>query len=194
MVDSKAIGDIRFVDIKLRQPLVPIIVGQSDNLENWRTKPEVAGGGYFYDLASHQLDYLDFLFGPIIRANGMAKSMARGYQAEDTTLGTFEFETGVMGTGTWCFVASPESEIEETTIYGSKGSITFPFFTGTHVVLKIDGEKEQRFEFEMPKHIQQPLIQRMVDELNGKGKCPSTGVSGARTNWVMEQICQRVDL
>jgi hypothetical protein len=30
----------------------------------------------------------------------------------------------------------------------------------------------------------------MVDELNGEPiKCPSTGTSAARTNWVMEEIC-----
>ena len=40
----------------------------------------------------------------------------------------------------------------------------------------------------MPKHIQEPLIQTVVDDLLGKGECPSTGKSGARTNWVLEQI------
>ena len=39
--------------------------------------------------------------------------------------------------------------------------------------------------FDMPKHIQQPLIQTIVDELQGKGICPSTGISGARTNKIM---------
>jgi predicted dehydrogenase len=194
LIDSEAIGDVRFLDIKLRQPMVPSIVGQNDNLDNWRTQPGIAGGGYFYDLASHQLDFLDFLFGPVIKAKGIAKNMGKSYQAEDTTMGVFEFERGVMGTGNWCFAVSPESEIEETTIYGSMGRISFPFFTGTHVTLKVDGEKEQIFNFEMPKHIQQPLIQSMVDELNGKGECLSTGVSAARTNWVMEQICHRVDV
>ena len=36
--------------------------------------------------------------------------------------------------------------------------------------------------------LQMQLIQTIVDELRGSGNCPSTGVSGARTNWVMEQI------
>jgi len=41
---------------------------------------------------------------------------------------------------------------------------------------------------ELPKHIQRPLIQSIVEELLGKGSCPSTGVTAARTNWVMEEI------
>ena len=39
-----------------------------------------------------------------------------------------------------------------------------------------------------PEHVHQPLIQTIVDELNGNGKCPSTGESGARTARVMDAI------
>ena len=39
-----------------------------------------------------------------------------------------------------------------------------------------------------PPHVQQPLIQAIVDSLNGAGRCPSTGDSGARTTWVMDQM------
>jgi hypothetical protein len=41
---------------------------------------------------------------------------------------------------------------------------------------------------EYPQHVQQPLIQMVVDDLNGTGTCPSTGESAARTTWVMDQI------
>ena len=47
------------------------------------------------------------------------------------------------------------------------------------------------FSFDLPQHIQQPLIQSVVDDLLGTGECPSTGVSGARTNRVMEQLVCR---
>jgi len=39
-----------------------------------------------------------------------------------------------------------------------------------------------------PPHVQQPLIQTVVDHLNGLGQCPSTGDSAARTTRVMDQI------
>jgi predicted dehydrogenase len=195
LVDNGAIGNIRFIDIKVHKSLHPDIVGQSDNENNWRTKPEIAGAGYFYDLASHQLDYFDFLLGPIIKANGLAKNFGGIYQVEDTTLGTFEFESGALGMGSWCFATGENSELEKTIIYGAKGRIEFSFFEGMEVDLFVDGQPNQTFKFDMPEHIQQPLIQDMVDELNGKNaKCASTGVSGARTNWAMEQICRRVDI
>jgi predicted dehydrogenase len=194
LIDKGAIGDIRFVDVKIHKSLHPDIVGQSKNINNWRTQPDIAGGGYFYDLAAHQLDFLDYLFGPIVQAHGIAKNCGGLYKAEDTTLGTFVFENGVVGMGSWCFSVSKEAELEKTIIYGSKGSIEFPFFVGFDVTVKMDGQPTKLFKFEMPEHIQQPLIQTIVDELNGVGKCPSTGVSGARTNWVLEQICKRIDM
>jgi hypothetical protein len=41
-----------------------------------------------------------------------------------------------------------------------------------------------------PEHVQQPLIQTMVDELLGRGTCPSTGESGARTSRVMDRMLE----
>jgi hypothetical protein len=46
----------------------------------------------------------------------------------------------------------------------------------------------QEFTIGYPEHIQQPLIQSVVDALNGAGICPSTGESAARTSWVMDQM------
>jgi len=42
-----------------------------------------------------------------------------------------------------------------------------------------------------PPHVQQPLIQQVVDELTGVGKCPSTGETAARTSWVMDRMLER---
>ncbi|MCK4793694.1 MAG: hypothetical protein KAV87_58740 [Desulfobacteraceae bacterium] len=41
-------------------------------------------------------------------------------------------------------------------------------------------------------HIQQPLIQTIVDELTGAGRCPSTGNSAAQTSWVIDKILNRI--
>ena len=40
----------------------------------------------------------------------------------------------------------------------------------------------------MPRHVQQNLIQLVVDDLRGKGKSPSDGYSAARTSWVMDEV------
>jgi predicted dehydrogenase len=188
LLTEGVIGDVRFVDIKIHKPLKPDIVGASDKKDNWRVFPDVAGGGYFYDLGSHQLDLMDFLFGTITSASGFAANQAGLYPAEDIVLGSFQFENGILGQGSWCFNAPLSSQTELTTVYGSKGQLSFTFFSNYHITLKIDGKRTKTLKFEMPQHIQQPLIQTIVDELRGNGKCISTGVSGARTNRVLEMM------
>lgn len=188
LIGEGAIGEVRFVDIRVHKPLRPDIVGASGQADNWRIFPEIAGGGYFYDLGSHQLDLMDFFFGPIVEVRGLAANQARAYPAEDIVLGAFRFESGVLGQGSWCFSTSESSDLELTTIYGSSGQLSFTFFNNYRITLRQDGRSPETFTVEMPKHIQQPHIQSIVDELRGKGTCPSTGVSGARTNWVMGRL------
>jgi len=185
------IGDIRYVNILLNKTLQPDIVWASGHDDNWRIVPEISGGGYFFDLASHQLDIMDFLFGPIQNAQGVARNQANLYTAEDIVMGTFHFDGGIVGQGTWCFTTSKISDKEVTTIVGSEGQVSFPFFSDHSVTLEVEGKEKEVMKFDIPVNIQQPLIQSIVDELRGDGKCPSTGVSGARTNRVMEILSQK---
>lgn len=186
LLEAGEIGTVRTVQINLKQALTPNLVSNSE--ENWRVIPEISGGGYFYDLASHQLDLLDFFFGKITHASGYSTNQAKAYPAEDLVTGSFVFENGVIGTGNWCFTTSDASEIDEMVIDGSMGQIRFSTFGEGAFALLRPNKNPLHFHLELPMHIQRPLIQSIVEELLGKGNCPSTGVSAARTNWVMEEI------
>jgi predicted dehydrogenase len=183
LVEAQAIGDICFVTITLYQPVHQEELDPA-NLP-WRVIPEIAGGGRFVDLASHMLDFLDYVLGPIRSVQGFATNQAKYYPAEDIVTGTFVFESGVQGVGTWCFTSFDELDLTE--IVGSEGKISYSTYGADPVILTTrDGVTE--FSSEYPPHIQQPLIQTVVDELTGVGRCPSTGESAARTTWVMDQI------
>lgn len=184
LIEAGAIGDIRFVNISLCQRPLRRPELETDNLP-WRVIPEIAGGGLFVDLASHMLDYLDDALGPISQANGFAANQGGYYPAEDIVSGSFVFESGVQGVGNWCFTAF--HEVDRIEISGSGGTITFPTFMKRPVVLTTAAGVTE-FVLEDPLHIQQPLIQTVVDALNGEGHCPSTGESAARTSWVMDQM------
>jgi len=54
-------------------------------------------------------------------------------------------------------------------------------------------EGTEQFAFERPEHVQQPLIQAVVDKLLGGGKCPGTEETAARTNRVMDQLTRGLD-
>ena len=155
-----------------------------DKSKGWRFDPSIGGAGEFLDLASHGLDILDFLVSPITRAEGYALNTGKAYNAEDVTAACFEFQSGVVGTGIWNFNADHSDN--RITFTGSKGELQIPVFSDTDIVLKRNG-KEETFAAPNPPHVHQPLIQTIVNELRGKGQCPSTGLSGARTSWVMDQ-------
>jgi predicted dehydrogenase len=149
----------------------------------------VSGGGLFFDLASHTLDILDFLLGPIKEAQGFASNQAGYYRAEDIVTGTYRFESGIHGVGKWCFSAFENVDVNE--IVGSKGKITFSTFGDEPIVLTTASGKEQ-WSFERPQHVHQPLVETIVAELTENyGQCPSNGESGARTNWVMGELVKR---
>jgi 1,5-anhydro-D-fructose reductase (1,5-anhydro-D-mannitol-forming) len=184
LIDGGAIGAVRFVTVRLYQPPMKEDLDAA-NLP-WRVRPEIAGAGRFLDLASHMLDLLDFLLGPIVKADGQAANHGGLYPAEDVVVGSFAFASGPVGTGVWCF--SSHHRRDEIEIVGEAGRICFSTFAASDPVrLESTGEAED-FAIEHPPHIQQPMIQAIVDELNGNGTSPSTGETGARTSKVMDQL------
>jgi predicted dehydrogenase len=181
-VESGILGEIRFVSVTLYEPL-----SQDINQERlpWRLIPEIAGGGLFADLACHTLDFLDFVFGPIRSVVGTAVNQAGCYRAEDLVSGTFVFERGTVGSGIWCF--SAYAKMDRNEIVGTKGRMTFSTF-GTEPAQVVTKAGAFEVSAETPPHVHQPLIQSIVDELNGEGRCPSSGESAARTTRVMDVL------
>jgi predicted dehydrogenase len=185
LVEMGAIGLPLTVNIRLYKAYG--LKDQHPDKQDWHVNPEIGGAGHFYDMASHQFDYLYFVFGPITEVHGIAKNLAGYYSAEDTVSATFTFGSGVAGTGSWCFVVSPEAEEDVIEITGTKGKLIFSCFQLGDVQL-VTTERTSYFNFQNPENISGLLIKQVVDELLGKGKCVSTGSSAARTNWVMGEI------
>ena len=48
----------------------------------------------------------------------------------------------------------------------------------------------EQFAIPNPDHVAQPLIQLIVDDLLGRGTCPSTGESARRTSAVMDHVLE----
>ena len=185
IVDSGALGKILTVNLQLYKEAME--KDQPIESMHWHVFPEIAGAGHFYDLASHQLDFLDFVFGPVKSVSGQATNRASYYPAEDTVSASFRFESGIIGSGSWSFVAEKTTERDIMEIIGTAGKLSFPCFATEGLSFENpDGKLD--FPFERPDHVAGGLIQLVINELRGVGKCPSTGISGARTSWVLEEI------
>ena len=184
LIEEGAIGDVRLVSYVQRRTLDETI---DQAPENWRTRPEVSGGGYFVDMGSHVLDLMEFLFGPVTEASGVACRMAGTYAAEDTVAASLLVGGRVPMSGNWCFAAS--DTIEECRILGSDGALSFAILdVGDPVRLERNGSVIAQEAFEVPEWVHEPFIGNITDALLGRAEAVCTGESGARTARVVDAI------
>lgn len=190
IVDTGEIGKVVNVQVRFSVPPRDLDYNSQENLP-WRLQPDIAGGGYFYDLAPHQLDLLQNLFGVIIKAHGYCANRAHLYKAEDTVSAVFRFETGIVGSGSWCFVGHQSARDDRIEVIGEKGTLSFSVFTYDPITL-VTSEGRQQISVPNPTHVQLPIIKSVIEDLQGIGECECTSVSATPVNWVMDRILNKV--
>jgi predicted dehydrogenase len=153
----------------------------------WRLQPDISGGGYFYDLAPHQLDLMQHLFGVIVQANGICANRGGLYAAEDSVSACFQFENGVVGSGSWCFVGHSSAEEDRIEVIGDRGMLSFSVFNYEPIRL-ITSEGSSTIAVPNPPYVQLPIIKAVIEDLQGFGKCTCTSISATPVNWVMDRI------
>jgi len=185
IIDKKMIGEIRLVSVLFCRP-----PQKQDYCEKkwWRLNPDISGGGYFIDSASHMIDLLCYFFEEISYVSGEFSNQANLYTPEDIVSCNFLFKNGIHGVGCWCYTSG--THMDYTVIVGSNGKISYETKSNSPIKLEIKGKQEKLYFIE-PKYIQKPLIQTIVDELLGEGRCPSNGKSGALTNWFIDNILKK---
>ncbi|HMG83339.1 MAG TPA: Gfo/Idh/MocA family oxidoreductase [Ferruginibacter sp.] len=167
MIGENTIGEIKLIQLKMLQPHQSAIIATSE--ENWRVDPAIAGGGLFFDLAPHQLDIISYIFGKYINCAGTSVNNAKLYEAEDTVVGYINLPNDILFSGSWCFT-TPGIKEDECRIIGEKGSISFPFFGNTLEL--ITDERKEELSFEHPTHIQEPMINKVVQYFLGNEPNP----------------------
>jgi len=170
LLDTGRIGTVRTVQLRLWQSRSPDLV--TKGAADWRTDPTISGGGYFFDLAPHQLDLMLYFFGLPISFEGFSQIQDAASAVADQTTGTILFEHQVVFNGSWCFNVRQEDQVDHCEIIGSRGKITFSIF-GNSVAVQSDDE-ENEFVFEHPEHIQYPMIASTVAFFEGNGPNPAS--------------------
>lgn len=179
LLRESAIGRLTSVQVEVFDRLA-----EGERARAWRFEPAIAGGGLFLDVGSHCMDMIDFLVGSVQEVSAVALNTGASYEAEDVTVAAFRAGVEVAGSGVWNFNA--DRSFDQIRLVGQQGTIAFPMFTDSDVILSTRGE-DRCFPVRNPPHVHQPLIQTIVDELKGQGRCESTGRSGSRTAWIMER-------
>ncbi|CAN5460833.1 Gfo/Idh/MocA family oxidoreductase [soil metagenome] len=170
LLAKDTIGEVRTVQIRMWQNRKPQLI--ADVEDNWRVNPELSGGGYFHDLAPHQLDLMLFYFGEPEKYHGFSLNQSGFTPADDHVCGQILFKNKVVVNGSWCFNVAESEWTDTCEIIGTKGKIIFPFF-GTYITWKNE-EQEQTLNFTHPQHIQQPMIEKIVAYFKDEGPNPCT--------------------
>lgn len=189
IVERGQIGTILNVQVRYTEPLRQLdreLIEAGDELP-WRLQPDIAGGGYFYDMAPHQLDLLQDMFGVILEARGIRANRGGFYDAEDSVSACFRFENGLPGSGSWCYAAHESAREDCIEIIGTRGQVSFSVFDYRPIRLQTSGSDEY-IQVPNPPYVQYPLIKSVIEHLQGLGVCTCTSVSATPVNWVMDRI------
>ena len=189
LVKEGAVGKV--VNVQIRFAVPPRDLDYNRTNLPWRVQADIAGGGYFYDLAPHQIDLLQQMFGPILEAEGFTANRGGLYAAEDTLSACFRFADGLPGSGSWCFVAHESAKEDSIEIVGEKGSLSFSVFTYRPIVLHNENGV-QEFTVPNPDFVQLPLIRQVVEHLQDKAICHADCVSATPVNWVVDRILGKI--
>src|SRR5579872_6838624 len=147
---------------------------------SWLVDPAKAGGGPLFDIASHRIDVLNFLFGQPQRAAGQLSNVVHHYAVEDNATVMIEYAGGVRGIvdARWHSKVSRD----ECRIRGTDGEMELSPLNGPDLIYP--GGRDN-----LPPHtnLHYPMLENFVDAVEDKGTLLSSGATAFWTDWVTER-------
>jgi predicted dehydrogenase len=151
-----------------------------DGERSWLLDPAKAGGGPLFDIASHRIDVLNFLFGEPLRVSGHLSNVVHHYAVEDNATVMIDYESGVRG----IVDVRWHSKIkrDECRIRGTEGEMDLSPLNGPELVYPGGSEN-------LPPHtnLHYPMIENFVDAILGKAPLLASGATSIWTDWVTER-------
>jgi 1,5-anhydro-D-fructose reductase (1,5-anhydro-D-mannitol-forming) len=153
----------------------------------WLVDPTKAGGGPLFDIASHRIDVLNFLFGQPSRVSGHLSNVVHHYTVEDNATVMIDYENGVRGVVDVRWHSKVKRD--ECRIRGTDGEMDLTPLNGPELVYP--GGREI-----LPPHanLHYPMLENFVNAVLGKAPLLSSGESAWWTDWVIERAWQTVRL
>jgi 1,5-anhydro-D-fructose reductase (1,5-anhydro-D-mannitol-forming) len=148
---------------------------------SWLVDPAKAGGGPLYDVASHRIDALNYLFGQPVRATGHLSNVVHQYAVEDNATVMIDYESGLRG----IVDVRWHSKVNRDgcRIRGTNGEMELTPLNGPELVYPTGRES-------LPPHpnLHYPIIENFVDAVLGKAPMLASGASSIWTDWITEQV------
>jgi 1,5-anhydro-D-fructose reductase (1,5-anhydro-D-mannitol-forming) len=151
------------------------------SVRGWLIDPAMAGGGPLYDIASHRIDLMNYLFGEPARATGHISTLVHPTDVEDNATVLIEYQGGVRG----IVDVRWHSRIprDEFRIRGTEGEISMtPLNSGS---LVYSGGRE-----DLPPHanLHYPCVENFVSAVLDGTPLRSSAGTALATSWVTDQV------
>jgi predicted dehydrogenase len=153
----------------------------ADAERKWLCDPKRAGGGPLYDIASHRIDLLNYLFGKPERVSGHMSNLVHRLDVEDNATVLIEYAHGVRGIVDVRWHAhTPRDEFR---ICGTDGDLNLTPLNGPALVYP-GGEES------LPPHsnLHYPCLENFVDAVLDGAPLRSSGATALVTDWVTGQV------
>jgi 1,5-anhydro-D-fructose reductase (1,5-anhydro-D-mannitol-forming) len=154
---------------------------------DWLRDPALAGGGPLYDIASHRIDAMNFLFGKVARACGLLSNTIHRISVEDSATVLMQMPGDVH-----CAIdVRWNSRIprDQFRIIGEDGEINLDPLNGPD--LRVITRQESRVE-NLPPHanLHYPVVENFVDAVlaNDPAHLACPAEQAAWVDWTIEQV------
>jgi len=148
---------------------------------SWLWDPALAGGGPLYDIGSHRIDALNFLFGRPVRATGLLSNAVHRLAVEDSATVLIDYASGVRGIVDvrW----NSHLERDRFRVIATDGEIDLDPLNGP--ALRCGGREEH-----LPPHanLHFPAIGNFVSAVLDGTPLMCPGEEAIWTDWVTEQV------
>jgi predicted dehydrogenase len=153
----------------------------NDGFRSWLVDPKRAGGGPLYDIASHRIDLMNYLFGQPQRAAGQLSALVHPGEVEDNATILIEYESGVRSVVDvrW-HSRTPRDEFR---IRGTDGEMDLTPLNGPALIYP--GATEH---IPAPENLHYPCVENFVGAVLENQPLRSTGATALVTDWVTEQV------
>lgn len=178
LIESNEIGEVRSF-----QYFYTSKTPKMDPNRPWLYSKEEAGGGLLYDIGSHMIDSMIYMFGEVKMATGISGNQSGILNVNDVTSGIIQFKNNIQGSIQLSFNGNEKRD--ELTIIGSKGSLKLSIMSYDNLIVTKGGTTYE-IEYPMLEHVQLPYIKRVVNTLLGKDNYDTTGIYGLRTQEILE--------
>jgi len=151
----------------------------ADGYRAWLIDPARAGGGPLYDIASHRIDLLNFLFGRPVRVSATLSNAVHSFNVEDCATVVVEYDSGVRG----LVDVRWHSKVarDECRILGTDGELNLSPLNNPPLVTPSGVEQHP-----LPPNPHLPLIENFVDAVLDGKPLVSSGESALLTDAVTD--------